>query len=58
MIAPLEYTALIWAFVLGYAIWRDVPGPNVWAGAVLIAGAGLIILFAARRSTPAQDLER
>lgn len=58
VIAPLEYTALIWAFALGYAIWRDVPGPNVWAGAVLIAGAGLIILFAARRNTPSQDLER
>jgi drug/metabolite transporter (DMT)-like permease len=58
VIAPLEYTALIWAFALGYAIWRDVPGPNVWAGAVLIAGAGLIILLAERRRMPAQDLDR
>lgn len=58
VIAPLEYTALIWAFILGYAIWRDVPGPNVWAGAVLIASAGLIILFAARRRMPSQDLDR
>lgn len=58
VIAPLEYTALIWAFALGYAIWQEVPGPNVWAGAVLIAGAGLIILLAERRRMPAQDLER
>jgi RarD protein len=58
VIAPLEYTALVWAFALGYAIWGDIPGPNVWAGAVLIAGAGLIILFAERRRMPAQDLER
>lgn len=58
VIAPLEYTALIWAFALGYAIWHDVPGPNVWAGAVLIAGAGLIILLAERRRIPAQDLDR
>ena len=58
VIAPLEYTALIWAFILGYAIWRDVPGPNVWAGAVLIASAGLSILFAARRRAPSQDLDR
>ncbi|MGV2482136.1 UNVERIFIED_CONTAM: EamA/RhaT family transporter, partial [Salmonella enterica subsp. enterica serovar Weltevreden] len=52
------YTALIWAFALGYIIWQDVPSANVWAGAVLIAGAGLIILFAQRRRMPAQDLER
>lgn len=58
VIAPLEYTALIWAFILGYAIWRDVPGPNVWTGAVLIAGAGMIILFAARKRMPSQDLDR
>lgn len=58
VIAPLEYTALIWAFALGYAIWGDVPGPSVWAGAVLIAGAGLIILFAERRRVPDQDLAR
>ncbi len=58
VIAPLEYTALIWAFALGYAIWQEVPSANVWAGAVLIAGAGLIILFAQRRRTPAQDLDR
>lgn len=58
VIAPLEYTALIWAFALGYAIWGDVPGPAVWAGAVLITGAGLIILFAERRRVPDQDLAR
>lgn len=58
VIAPLEYTALIWSFILGYAIWRDVPGPNVWTGAVLIAGAGMIILFAARKRMPSQDLDR
>lgn len=49
VIAPLEYTALIWAFALGYAIWKDVPGPNVWAGAVLIAAAGLFVLVAQGR---------
>ncbi|KQW27993.1 hypothetical protein ASE36_16170 [Rhizobium sp. Root274] len=49
IIAPFEYTALIWAFALGYAIWGDIPGRNVVAGAVLIASAGVIILVAERR---------
>jgi RarD protein len=53
VIAPFEYTALIWAFALGYAIWGDIPGPNVIAGAMLIASAGVIILFAERRRASA-----
>lgn len=48
-IAPLEYTALIWAFALGYAIWGDVPRSGVFAGAALIVGAGLIIVAGERR---------
>ncbi|TPP07146.1 DMT family transporter [Rhizobium glycinendophyticum] len=53
IIAPFEYTALIWAFALGYAIWGDIPGRNVVAGAVLIASAGVIILVAERRRATA-----
>lgn len=45
VLAPFEYTALVWAFLLGYLIWGDVPAFNVFLGAVLICGAGLIILF-------------
>jgi RarD protein len=53
IIAPFEYTALVWAFALGYAIWGDIPGRNVVAGAVLIASAGVIILIAERRRATA-----
>ncbi len=49
VIAPFEYTALIWAFVLGYAIWGDIPGNNVIVGALLIASAGIIIILGERR---------
>jgi drug/metabolite transporter (DMT)-like permease len=47
--APLEYTALIWAFLLGFAIWGDIPEPGVFIGAVLIFGAGLMLMVAERR---------
>lgn len=49
VIAPFEYPALIWAFVLGYAIWGDIPGNNVIVGALLIASAGIIIILGERR---------
>jgi len=47
--APLEYTALIWAFALGFAVWGDIPGPALFLGAFLILGAGLMLIVAERR---------
>ena len=44
VIAPFEYTALVWSFLLGYLIWGDVPRSEVFVGAVLIVGAGLVIV--------------
>ena len=47
--APLEYTALIWAFLLGALVWGDIPGPTVLIGAALIVSAGLLLVVAERR---------
>lgn len=49
IIAPFEYTSLIWSFLLGWAIWRDVPRPEVFWGAALIMAAGLVIIVSERR---------
>ncbi|MGO4437322.1 DMT family transporter [Rhizobium sp. RAF56] len=51
VLAPFEYTSLIWAFVLGYLIWQDVPAHNVFAGGALILSAGCIIVFFERRAS-------
>ncbi|MCV9945867.1 MULTISPECIES: DMT family transporter [unclassified Rhizobium] len=48
VLAPFEYTSLVWAFLLGYLIWADVPTHNVIAGACMILGAGLIIIVSER----------
>ena len=47
--APLEYTALVWAFLLGFLVWGDAPRPGVFAGAALILSAGLLLLLTERR---------
>ncbi|WFP61965.1 DMT family transporter [Mesorhizobium sp. WSM4904] len=44
IVAPFEYTSLVWAFALGFAIWGDVPRAQVFMGAALIIGAGLVIV--------------
>jgi S-adenosylmethionine uptake transporter len=48
--APTEYTSFVCSFLLAYAIWSEVPSAHVWAGAVLIAGSGLALLWFKRPS--------
>ena len=43
LIAPFDYTGLIWAALLGYLVWRDIPGPHVVLGAVVIVASGLYL---------------
>jgi drug/metabolite transporter (DMT)-like permease len=48
VLAPFEYSSLIWAFGLGFLIWGDLPKHNVFLGAGLIFAAGIVILFGER----------
>ena len=41
-LAPLEYTALVWAVLIGYADFSEVPAPAALAGGALIIGAALL----------------
>lgn len=53
IIAPFEYTALVWAFALGFLIWGDVPRSEVFIGAAVIIFAGLVIVASERFRKPA-----
>lgn len=44
VLAPFDYTALIWASLLGFVIWHEVPTVWTWFGAILIVAGGLYIL--------------
>ena len=49
VIAPFRYTGLLFALVLGWAVWGDVPNALAWAGIALLVGAGLYVLRSAGR---------
>lgn len=40
-LAPLEYTALLWATAIGFSFFGEIPAPQVFLGAALIIGACL-----------------
>ncbi len=44
VVAPFEYTVLIWAVIWGFVIWGELPGAFVWAGAAVIVASGLYLL--------------
>jgi drug/metabolite transporter (DMT)-like permease len=52
VVAPFEYTSLVWAFVLGLLIWGDIPRNEVFMGAALIVVAGLLTIAAQRTASP------
>lgn len=41
VLAPFEYTALVWAALFGWLIFAEPVGLRTWAGALIIAGACL-----------------
>ena len=52
LVAPFEYTALVWGAILGWVIWREQPEPMVWLGAAVIMLSGLYITR--RETAPAR----
>ena len=43
-IAPFRYLALVWAMLIGFLVWGDVPDLWAIAGSSLIVGSGLYML--------------
>ena len=44
LIAPLEYTALVWGVLLDATLWGVLPDSVTWLGAAIIVGSGLYLL--------------
>jgi drug/metabolite transporter (DMT)-like permease len=43
VIAPFEYSALVWSVLIGFLVWGDVPGPVAALGIGIILASGLYI---------------
>ena len=54
MLAPFEYSSIIWAILFGYLFWSEVPDDLTLVGAAIVVGAGVYI---AQRESRARWLE-
>ena len=49
LVMPVDYSSLLWATLLGWLIFQQVPSQWTWIGAPIVIAAGLIILWREQR---------
>jgi drug/metabolite transporter (DMT)-like permease len=45
VVAPFDYTSMIWALVLGYAMFGETPTVVIVAGSAIIAASGVFVIW-------------
>lgn len=58
LVAPFRYSGLLFALVLGYAVWGEVPNTLAWFGIALLIGSGLYVLVSEKRRAPSAQAPR
>ena len=49
VIAPFDYSAMLWALLLGFWMFGEVPTALVFVGGAIVAGAGLFVIWRERQ---------
>lgn len=55
IVVPYQYTLILWAMVLGYLVFDDVPSLFLIAGAAIIVAAGIFIFLRERKLATGND---
>jgi drug/metabolite transporter (DMT)-like permease len=50
VVVPYQYSFILWAIVLGYLVFGDVPEPALLTGAAIIVAAGIFLFWRERDS--------
>ncbi|WP_198883495.1 DMT family transporter [Acuticoccus mangrovi] len=49
LIAPFEYTSMIWVIAIGYLVFGEIPTIYVVIGAAIVIGSGIFVIFRERQ---------
>ena len=44
-VVPFQYLSLVWAMILGFALWGDMPTVGLIVGSAVVVGSGLFLLW-------------
>jgi drug/metabolite transporter (DMT)-like permease len=48
VVAPFDYSSMLWALLLGYWLFGELPDRLVYLGATIVSGAGLFLIWRER----------
>jgi len=54
IVAPFDYTHMLWAVIFGYLLWGYLPGLQTWVGSSILVLSGLFILYRENRAATRQ----
>jgi drug/metabolite transporter (DMT)-like permease len=54
-VVPFQYLQLVWAMLLGFAIWGDLPTVNLLIGSAVVIASGLFLFWRETRRVPVAD---
>ena len=54
LLAPFEYLAMVFAAIVGFVFWGEIPVLTTWLGAAVIAASGIFIFRRRQKSLPAK----
>lgn len=55
IVAPFDYTALVWASLFGWLVWGELPDSWTYAGAAVIVASGIYIVIRETRVQRAEN---
>jgi drug/metabolite transporter (DMT)-like permease len=59
--APFRYSFMLFALIIGYVVWGDMPDPLTLLGIAVVVGSGLYVVYRERRASrlarPGVDVE-
>jgi drug/metabolite transporter (DMT)-like permease len=55
VVAPLDYTAMLWAVLYGWWFWGMLPDQRTWIGAGIVIASGLFIIHRERLAANRPD---
>jgi len=48
VVAPFDYSSMLWALLLGYWVFGELPSALIYVGGAIVAGAGLFVIWRER----------
>jgi drug/metabolite transporter (DMT)-like permease len=57
VVAPFDYTSMLWALLIGWWVFGELPAALVYVGGVIVAAAGLFVIWRERQLGLERPLE-